>query len=173
MTFGSILVTGPDGLNQEIPLGGTQLWIGSAPNNDLVIDGAGIAPYHAMLSCDPHGQLLVVIDSQYVAEQCGSQLTFNLAQAAQPRELARLGDYVLSYQPATWDRQTQPLRLADLPADAHDGAPASHRSADETALLQTLLSQELAQQPLYQSHEAVTLAMPLIALAAGGEPTRH
>ncbi|MFL5806863.1 MAG: FHA domain-containing protein [Roseiflexaceae bacterium] len=173
MTLGSILVTGPDGLEQEIPLGGTQLWIGSAPNNDLVIDRPSIAPHHAMLSCDPHGRLLVAIDSEHVAEQGGMHLTFNLAQVAQPRELARLGDYVLSYQPATWDRQTQPLRLADLPADAHDGAPAPHHSADETALLQTLLSQDLAQQPMYQSHEAVTLAMPLIALAACGEPPLH
>jgi FHA domain-containing protein len=168
MTFGSILVTGPNGLQQEIPLGGTQLWIGSAPNNDLVLHGPNIAPHHAMLSCDPQGQLLVAIDSEHVADQCGMHLAFNLAQVAQPRELARLGDYVLTYEPATWDRLTQPLRLADLPADAHDGAPAPHHSADETALLQTLLSQDLAQQPMYQSHEAVTLAMPLIALAAQG-----
>lgn len=168
MTFGNILVTGPNGFEQVIPLGGTQLWIGSARNNDVVIRGRGVAPHHAIVNCDPQGQLLLAIDAEDVTKNGGSVSTFDLALLDRRRELAWIGDYVLSYQPATWDSPTQPLRLADLPADSNDGAPASQDSADETALLQTLLSQDLAQQPTPQSHEAVTMLMPLIALAAQG-----
>jgi hypothetical protein len=95
------------------------------------------------------------------------RLTFNPSQVSRRRELAWIDDYILSYQPATWDQPTQPLRRLDQPADAHEGAPAPHRNADETALLQTLLSQDLARQP--PLHEAATVTMPLIALAARGE----
>jgi FHA domain len=166
MTFGSICVTGPNGLEQAIPLGGEPLRIGSAPGNDLVIGGPGIAPHHATLSCDAQGRLVVEIDAENVAGQGGMRLTFNLSQVLRRRTLAWIDDYVLSYQPVTWDQPTQPLRRADMPADVHDGAPAPHRNADETALLQTLLSQDLAQHPL---HEAATVTMPLIALAARGD----
>jgi len=169
MTFGSIYVTGPNGLEQEIPLDGGQLRIGSAPGNDLVIGGPGIAPHHATLSCDAQGRLVVEIDGENVAGQGGMRLTFNLSQVSRRRELAWIDDYVLSYQPATWDQPTQPLRRPDQPADAHEGAPAPHRNADETALLQTLLSQDLARQPERPLHEAATVTMPLIALAAHGE----
>lgn len=169
MTLGSICVTGPSGLEQEIPFTGDMLRIGSAPGNDLVIGGAGIAPQHATLSCDAQGRLLVEIEGENVAGQGGMRLTINLSQVVRRRALAWIGEYILSYQPATWDSPTQPLRRADLPVDAQDDAPAAHHSADETALLQTLLSRDLAQQPMLQPHEAATLAMPLIALAAQGE----
>jgi hypothetical protein len=166
MTFGSICLTGPTGLEQEIPFSGASLRIGSAPGNDLVIGGPGIAPQHATLSCDAQDHLLVEITGEHVAGQGGMRLTINLSQVARRRELAWIGEYVLSYQPASWDSPTQPLRRADLPADAHEGAPAAQHGADETALLQTLLSRDLPQPPARQPHEAVTVAMPLIALAA-------
>jgi len=169
MTFGNILVTGPNGFEQIIPLGGTQLWIGSAHNNDVVIRGRGVGPHHAIVNFDPQRRLMVARDAEDVTKNGGSVSTFDLSLLDRRRDLAWIGDYVLCYQPATWDNPTQPMRLADLSSDRYDSVPTSQDSADESALLQRLLNQDIAQQPTHQSHEAATLLMPMLALAAHGD----
>jgi hypothetical protein len=164
MRAGTIIVTHPNGFERELALGAGALRVGSAPGCDLVLAGIGIAPHHATIACDEQGRLVIEICGENILGQGGMRLTFNLSQIARRRDLAWFGDYVVSYQPATWQRQTQPLSPADLPLEerAVGQAPATQRSADETSLLRALLGQGLAGS----SHEAATLAMPLMALAA-------
>jgi hypothetical protein len=162
MQAGSIVITHPNGSQQQLELSEGAVSVGSAPDCDLILTGAEIAPHHALLAYDERGRLVVEIRGENIVGQGGMRLTFNLSQIARPRELAWFGDYVLSYQPATWERQTQPLRLADLPAGDRAQSTAVRRLADETMLLHTLLGHS----PSNHSHEAATLAMPLMALAA-------
>jgi hypothetical protein len=99
MYSGSILVTHPNGRQQEIPLNTGQLRIGSAPDNDLVIGGPDIAAHHATITCDERGRLIVAIGGENIAGQGGMRLTFNLPQISHQRALAWISDYVVSYQP--------------------------------------------------------------------------
>jgi hypothetical protein len=162
MQAGSIVITHPNGLEQELELNEGIVSVGSAPGCDIVLAGAEIAPHHATIACDERGRLVIEIRGENVAGQGGMRLTFNLGQVTRRRELACFGDYVLCYQPATWNRQTQPLRLADLPADERTLSATVRRLADETMLLNALLGQSTTGQ----SHDAPTLALPLMALAA-------
>jgi Inner membrane component of T3SS, cytoplasmic domain len=165
MQAGNLVITNPNGPEQRLELGEGAVYVGSAPNCDLVLVGSDIAPHHATIVCDERGRLVVEICGENFVGQGGMRLTFNLSQIARRRELAWIGNYVLSYQPATWECQTQPLRLADASASDRavgGAAPTAQRSTDETSLLHTLLGQSLAGH----SHEAATLAMPLMALAA-------
>jgi hypothetical protein len=131
----------------------------------VILSGADIAPHHATLACDERGRLVVEICGENMLGQGGIRLTINLSKITRRRDLARFGDYVVTYVPAAWELLTQPLHLADLPASeqAVGAPPTAQPSIDETSLLRTLLGQSLADG----SPEAVTLAMPLMALAAG------
>lgn len=164
MLSGSIVITHPNGFEHKLPLGQASLRIGSAPDCDVVLSGPDIAPYHVTLTCDDRDHLVVEISGENIVGQGGMRLTFNLAQITRRRDLAWLGDYIIRYQPASWERQTQPLRQADLPLStrAVGATPSVQRCDDETSLLHTLLGQGFTQR----SHEATTLAMPLMALAA-------
>ena len=165
MQAGSLIVTHPNGSEQQLELSEGTVYVGSAPSCDLVLVGSDIASHHATIVCDERGRLIVEICGETITGQGGMRLTFNLSHIARRRELAWLGDYVLSYQPATWECQTQPLRLTNLRASEQavgDAAPTAQRSADETPLLRALLGQSLTGH----SHEATTLAMPMMALAA-------
>jgi hypothetical protein len=161
MRSGSIVITHPNGLEQELPLGEDSLRMGSAPDCDLVLAGAEIVPHHATITYDERGRLVVEICGDNIVGQGGMRLTFNLSQIARRRDLVWFGDYVVSYCPATWDRRTQPLCQADLPAGERTLGTAAQRLADETVLLCALLGQS----PAGQSHAAATLEMPLLALA--------
>jgi hypothetical protein len=163
MHAGSIVITHPNGSEQPLELNEGTIYVGSASDCDLVLAGSDIAPHHATLTYDERGRLVVEICGENIVGQGGMRLTFNLSRITRRRELAWFGDYVLSYQPATWERHTQPLRLADLPAGERALNTVARHLADETMLLSTLL----AHGPADHSHEAATLAMPLIALAAG------
>jgi hypothetical protein len=162
MRAGTIIVTHPNGFERELALGEATLCMGSAPDCDLVLAEPDIAPHHATIACDEQGRLVLEICGENIVGQGGMRLTFNLSQIARRRDLAWLGDYVVSYQPAMWDRQTQPLRLADLPPCERALSTAVRRMADETMLLCSLLGYS----PTDHSNEATTLAMPLMALAA-------
>src|SRR5262245_1418983 len=161
MRAGTIIVTHPNGFDQELALGEATLHMGSAPDCDLVLAGNGIAPHHATIACDEQDRLVIEICGENIVGQGGMRLTFNLSQITRCRELAWLGGYVLSYQPATWVRQTQPLSLADVPPRDRALGAAVRRLADETMLLSTLLGYSAADHP----YEAATLAMPRMALA--------
>jgi hypothetical protein len=170
MRTGSIVITSPEGDKQEMPLSSGRLRIGSAADNDLVATGREIMPYHATIICDERGRLVVEIGAENLAGQGGMRLTFNLAHASRRRELAWIGDYVVSYQPPRWSRSTQPLSMADDTAALPQAAPAACSSSDDTTLLQALLKQSLAWQPAdTASHDAATLAMPLMLLSAAAE----
>jgi len=167
MLTGSILISHPDGREQEIPFCGRNLRIGSAPDNDLIIVGQGIAPHHATITCDERGRLIVEIGGENITGQGGMRLTFNLPQVAKKRTLAWIGDYVVSYQPATWEQLTQPLSLDDLPQNrgvcAPEAIPTPNRVADETDLLRALLNENVPSSGV--QHEAVTLGMPVMILS--------
>jgi hypothetical protein len=162
MHAGIIVITHPNGLEQQLELNEGIACIGSAPDCDVILCGAEIAPHHATIACDERDRLVVEIRGEDIAGQGGIRLTFNLSQVTRRRELAWFGDYVLSYQPATWERPTQPLRLADLPASERPLSAVVRRLANETMLLSALLGQS----PADNSHDAPTLALPLMTLAA-------
>ena len=163
MQAGSIVITHPNGSEEQLGLGTDALYVGSAPDCDIILIGCDIAPRHAVIICDERDRLIVEICGENIVGQGGMRLTFNLSQIARRRELAWFGDYVLSYQPTTWESNTQPLRLADLPSSERTLSTAVRRLADETMLLGMLLGNN----PAGHSHEAATLPMPLMALAAG------
>ena len=171
MLTGSILISHPDGREHEIPLCGSNLRIGSAPDNDLIIAGPDIAPHHATITCDDRGRLIVEIGGENITGQGGMRLTFNPPQVAKKRTLAWIGNYVVSYQPATWERLTQPLSLNDLPQNrdirAPGATPAPNGSADETDLLRALLNENLPSSGV--QHEAVTLGMPVMIVSTMAE----
>jgi hypothetical protein len=173
MRAGSIIITGGQGATRELSLNGGCLRIGSAPDNDLVVAGPDIAPHHATVICDDRGRLIVEISAENLVGQGGMRLTFNLAHANRRRDLAWIGDYIISYQPPRWSHLTQPLSLADLPGDTAalpDTAPVACPSADDTTLLHTLLKQSLAWQPRDEaSHEAATMSLPLMLLSSAME----
>ena len=172
MRIGNIVIMSAEGATQEMQLSSGCMRIGSAPDNDLIINGPDITPHHATIACDEYGRLVIEIGPENLVGQGGMRLTFNLAQVTRRRDLAWIGNYVISYQPPSWNCRTQPLALADLPANAAtqpESAPTTHVSADETALLQALLKQPLAWQPMNDTHEAVTLGVPMLALTTIGE----
>jgi hypothetical protein len=165
MRAGSIVITHPSGWEQQVELDKRTIRVGSASDCDCILASADIAPHHATLACDERDRLVVEICGENIYGQGGLRLTFNLSQITRRRELAWFGDYVLSYQPAMWEQQTEPLRLADLPPNERavgGAATATQANAD-----QTLLRALLGQNPAGNAHEAPTLAMPLLALAAG------
>jgi hypothetical protein len=163
MQAGSIVITHPNGSEEQLELGTHAMYVGSAPDCDIILVGCDIAPRHAVIVCDERDRLVVEVCGENIVGQGGMRLTFNLSQIARRRELAWFGDYVLSYQPATWESSTQPLSLADLPSSDRALSAAVRRLANETMLLSTLLGNN----PAGHSHEAITRPMPLMALAAG------
>jgi hypothetical protein len=49
MQAGSIVITHANGSEQQLELGEGTVYVGSAPDCDLVLDGAEIAPHHAAM----------------------------------------------------------------------------------------------------------------------------
>ncbi|MEN9935700.1 MAG: Inner rane component of cytoplasmic domain [Chloroflexota bacterium] len=49
MSSATALITSPDGQQRRVVVGADGLRIGRAPDNDLVILAAGVAPYHAVI----------------------------------------------------------------------------------------------------------------------------
>jgi hypothetical protein len=160
MRSGSIIIADANGIEQEMSLSRGQLRVGSAPDNDLVIAGPDIAPYHALISYDDRERLVVAITDENIIGQGGMRLTFNLAQAARRRDLAWIGDYVLSYQPPRSDSRTQPLSPVATPMVA----PAERQSADDIDLLHALLDQTAGAAYMSATPDAITVEMPLLAL---------
>ena len=172
MQSGSIAITNPAGELYKVPLQADRLSIGSAPENDIVLNSPDIAPRHATIICEPNGRLVLEIGGENLVGQGGMRLTFNLAQMARQRDLAWIGEYVISYQPPLWSCRTQPMRRADrLESDEQpSAAPAPCHSADDTNLLHTLLRQTFPWQSTGEgAHEAPTIAMPMLLLSAAPE----
>jgi FHA domain-containing protein len=165
MTPSYILITHPDGRQQAIPLRAGTLRIGSAPDNDLVLAGPGIAPWHATIHCDDEGDLLLTLGGRE-ARNGAPALEIELPRAFATALLARMGGYALRYQPAA--RPSHQRSHADHWMRSYADAPA-----DESALLSELLDQRiiwLDEAPERAgSHEAVTIEMQTLRGAALGE----
>ncbi|HEX9372290.1 MAG TPA: FHA domain-containing protein [Roseiflexaceae bacterium] len=161
MTSGHMLVTHPDGREQAIPLRDGRLRIGSAPDNDLVIAGPGIAPHHAIIRFDDRGDLIISIAGCDLRGGSAG-LEIDLPRAFAPAVLARVAGHVLSFQPER-SRTTRPLSAAAI-QKAGSSAPAD----DGADLLYALLQQDdvwtMAMPPAQSdSHEAITLEMPALS----------
>jgi hypothetical protein len=163
MTPGYILITDPEGHQQAIPLCAGMLQIGSAPDNDLVLTGPGIAPRHATIRCDNEGDLQITI-GRCDAQGSVAALEIELPRAFAMAMLARMGGYALRYQPAVRPRRHQsnanqwPCAYADAPPD------------EEAALLRDLLDQRIVWADQAESHEAVTMEMQVLrGVGLGGD----
>jgi hypothetical protein len=164
MTFGYVLITHPDGRQQAIALRAGILRIGSAPDNDLVLAGPGIAPRHATIRCDDEGDLLITIGERDARTRAAA-VEIELPRAFATAMLTRMGGYALRYQPAARPNPCRPqaehwLRSADAPV------------ADDT-LLDDLLDQRIVwideENDRATSHEAVTIEMQAWRGVALGE----
>jgi hypothetical protein len=142
MRSGTILITHPHGAEQALPLDRGRLRIGSAPDNDLIMSEPEIAPHHAVIACDERGRLTIEIED--TVGQGKMHLTFDLPQLSRRCTLAWIGDYALSYQPTTWNGQTQPSSRIRLVPGTSGGVPAglptSYPGNDLIDLLQTMLN---------------------------------
>src|SRR4051812_2933766 len=99
MNSGYIFISHPDGRQQAIPLRSGMLRIGSAPDNDLVLAGAGIAARHATIRCDDEGDLLITVGGRDTRSSAAA-MEIELPRAFATAMLARIGGYALRYQPA-------------------------------------------------------------------------
>ncbi len=158
MTPGYILILHPDGRQQAIPLRAGILRIGSAPDNDLVLTGVGIAPRHAIIRCDDEGDLLITIGGRDTRSSAAA-VEIELPRAFATAMLARIGGYALRYQPAARLSYTQ--SSADALPD--DGATLLHALLD-----QRIVWADAPPGPA-ESHEAVTIEMHALRGISLGE----
>lgn len=148
---GHWLVTHPSGRQEAIPLRASELRIGSAADNDIVLLGRGIAPRHATVRCSELGDLLIA----------SAGLEIELPRSGADAAVLRIGGYVLNY-------------VAEAVADQSNGyvmrqaiQQTQHARVDETEFLSALLARDEwssgEPQPL-GAHEAITLEMPALNL---------
>jgi len=146
---GHLLIAHPSGRQEAIVVQGTQMRIGSAADNDMVLLGPGIAAHDACIRRDERGDLTIAT----------AGVEIELPRAAAGAATIRIGGYVINY---TAD---------ELRNDASDyvirqaSVPAQHARIDEVALLSALLSRDewAAHEPrLLNSHEAVTIEMSVL-----------
>jgi hypothetical protein len=157
MTQGYILIAHPDGRQQAIALRAGTLRIGSAPDNDLVLGGAGIAARHATIRCDGEGDLLISIGGR--DSRSAAAMEIELPRAFATAMLVRIGGYALRYQPAT--RPSYSSLQAAAPLD------------DESTFLHALLDQRIVwadpQLRQAEAHEAITIEMQALRGVGIGE----
>ena len=164
MPAGMLLVTSADGRRRRLPIGGADVRIGSAPDNDLVLDGPGVALYHAAIRCEATGEFLIRL-TLYAGDATGTSVAIDLPRAFAPALLARIGAWVLSYKPES-QRATRPIGSADSGEGLRDRAVG-----EAPDLLNALLRQEQAGPPSGDGcdPEAVTMEMPALAMPIPGE----
>jgi hypothetical protein len=157
MTPGYILISHPDGRQQAISLRAGMLRIGSAPDNDLVLAGAGIVARHATIYCDDQGDLLITVSGRDT--HTAAALEIELPRAFATAMLTRIGGYALRYQPAA-------------PPSYHQ-AQAAAPPDDAATLLHALLDQRIVwadtQPGQAEPHEAITIEMQALRGVALGE----
>ena len=162
MTLSYILVIHPSGLEQAISLPAGIVRVGSAPDNDLVLTGPSIAPHHAIIRCDEEGDLLISVGGGD-ARSAAAALEVELPRAFATAMLARIGDYVLRYQPAARPSRNQSQ------TDQWMCAPAD----EQTTLLGNLLDQRIVwlEDATEQAkpHEAITVEMQVLHGVTLGE----
>jgi hypothetical protein len=158
MTPGYILISHPDGRQHAIALRAGMLRIGSAPDNDLVLAGAGIAARHSTIRCDDEGDLLITIGGRDTRSSTAA-MEIELPRAFATAMLVRIGGYTLRYQPAA--RPSYSSLQAAAPPD------------DQATLLHALLDQRIiwadAQPGWAEPHEAITIEMQALRGVVPGE----
>jgi hypothetical protein len=146
MTYSSIMIAHPDGRQQTIALRAGTLRIGSAPDNDLVLAGAGIAARHATIRCDDDGDLLITIGGSEPC--CLAAMKIELPRAFATAMLLRIGGYTLRYLPPA-----RPSYMALQAASLDDQATFLH------ALLDRRIVWAEPQPRQTEAHEAITMEM--------------
>jgi hypothetical protein len=96
MISGSLIVTHPDGHKRLFPLGIHGIRIGSASDNDIVISGPGVLPYHAMISCERHDVPVIYISSGALPHR--TRTASSLPQALRSGAIVPIGQFMLAYQ---------------------------------------------------------------------------
>jgi hypothetical protein len=156
MTYGTIMIAHSDGRQQTITLRAGTLRIGSAPDNDLVLAGAGIAARHATIRCDSEGDLLITIGG---SEPCSvAAMEIELPRAFATAMLLRIGGYTLRYQPPA-----RPSYMALQAASLDDQATFLH------ALLDRRIVWAEPQPRQIEAHEAITMEMQALRGVEMGE----
>jgi hypothetical protein len=96
MVSGSLIITYPEGHKRLFPLGIHGIRIGSASDNDIVISGPGVLPYHAMISCERHDMPVIYISSGALPHR--TRTASSLPQALRPGSIVPVGQFMLTYQ---------------------------------------------------------------------------
>ncbi len=99
----SIIVTDRDGWRKEYPLAKNIIHVGSAANNDVVLDsthGAGVAPRHVQVIATPQGARIVNIGNSAISIGATARNSAPpLAVVDVPcGEIIRIGDYTLTFR---------------------------------------------------------------------------
>ena len=159
MTPGYILISHPDGRQQAIPLRAGLLRIGSAPDNDLVLAGAGIAARHATIRCDDRGRLADHNRWARYAQQRGGR--WRSSCRAPSRRPCWCGSA------ATRCATSRPRGLS------YNSLQAAAPPDDQATLLHALLDQRIvwadAQPGRAEPHEAITIEMQALRGVGVGE----
>jgi hypothetical protein len=97
----SVIVTDRDGWRKEYPLTKNIIHVGSAPNNEIVLDnahGAGVAPRHVQVIATPQGARIVNIGNSAITIGATARNPAPpLAVIDIPSgEIIRIGDYTLT-----------------------------------------------------------------------------
>ena len=97
----TVIVTDRDGWRKEYPLAKNIIHVGSASNNEIVLDighGAGVAPRHMQVIATPQGARVVNIGTSAISIGATARNTAQpLAVVDIPSgEIVRIGDYTLT-----------------------------------------------------------------------------
>lgn len=143
MSFGAVHVSYPQGRQETANLSQPTTYIGSAPDNDLVLADPSVAPYHAQLLCDANGCQILDFGNAGGTRLNQRQLTPNMPEPLPNSATIQIGKVTLvfsSSNPAGRGRAlpaqpnvtssstgpTIPLAAPNIPARP---APASSPSA--------------------------------------------
>ena len=99
----SVIVTDRDGWRKEYPLTKNIIHVGSAANNEIVLDnahGAGVAPRHVQVIATPQGARIVNIGNSAISIGATARNTAPpMAVIDVPcGEIIRIGDYTLTFR---------------------------------------------------------------------------
>jgi hypothetical protein len=160
MAIGTISAVSSDGRRKVTQLDAARLRIGTALDNDLVIDGPGVAVYHAVIECDDQVCRVTDIGSSDGTRIDGMPMLRHTAEELEPGSVIQIGEWKLDYSTANGadhsaapgPRVTQPLRLTNdefllealfqplKPAPVAPPPPTNGHSATDD-LLASLLAQ--------------------------------
>jgi phage tail-like protein len=102
MEYGTLAYARRGGIVQRFPLRAGTIAIGSAPDNDLVLEGDDIAPYHLRIICDEGGAWAIDLGGNVGTFLNMVRLPANARRGLRDGDILRVGGYFLRFtQPAT------------------------------------------------------------------------